>query len=157
MDLDFSADDLGAWDSDTSHLDEITEKVIEEKINPATGLKPSETLSEEEFFINFFCQNLAFAEMVMGMVGLSVKWQDGVPEPGARATSNLLYRQCEKFRFLAWAIKRGNELQDMFAMGMFLKSKADVVALHFAIRKAEKEKAKKQPANDNSEPLEESA
>ncbi|PHZ85451.1 hypothetical protein [Paremcibacter congregatus] len=149
------------WDNSTDHLDEITPEPAAEDMpeyDKISGLDKSEIFSKEEFFSDFFCQNLVLAEHLTGLVGVSVVVSDGKPEAGARETSDLLYEQCQKFRFLQWAIKRDAAwVTNVLPVVIFVKGKADIVGMQLAARREAVKRASQQPqaANDNNAPMEE--
>lgn len=155
-DLDFSADKV-SWDSSTDHLDEIVEEQDQLEYDDISGLKKTEIFTKDRFFTDFFCQNMELAECMTGMVGLSVDVSGGKAEKGARETSDILYEQCQKFRFLHWVIKTDiSWIKNVVLVMIFVKVKADIVAMNIAARK---EIIKEPPvvANDNNEPLDDTA
>ncbi|MCC3859767.1 hypothetical protein [Pseudemcibacter aquimaris] len=134
------------WDSSTDHLNEPEPEIDPDTIDDQSGLPKNDILSKEEFFTDFFIQNLELAEVMTGMTGLSVDMSNGSPETGSKETSDLLYDTCSKYRFLQWAILRDTTwIANIVPVMIFMKTKMNVVQMHIAARKQEMQEA----ANDD--------
>lgn len=85
-----------------SNQEEILPTTEEIQTTTTTGL--SDYYSEEEFY-EVFKDVFQFGADTFDCQSLAIQ---GDEELGARATSNLIYKQAEKYKFLNWIIERGN-------------------------------------------------